>query len=138
MNINKAYAWGSTAAVVMVIITGLILGGSPKEQRLVRLDEQRVSDLRSLSYYIESYVEEFSSLPLNLEVLVNGRNVQELPRDPLSNMQYTYSQVNATKYRLCADFDAASEREDMNSFWYHDVGYYCFQFDHTLDKGQSQ
>jgi len=53
MNINKAYARGSTAAVIMVIITGLILSGSPKEQRLVRLDEQRVSDLRNLSYYIE-------------------------------------------------------------------------------------
>lgn len=132
MNINKAYAYGSTAAVVIVIITGLILSGSPKEQRKVRLDEQRISDLRNLSYYIENHVQEHQALPLSLEVLVDGRNVEQLPRDPVSNMQYMYSQVNETKYRLCAEFDSPSEREDFESFWYHDAGYYCFQLDHTL------
>lgn len=131
MNINKAYAYGSSIAVVTVVLVGLMLSGSPAQQRLLRFDEQRQSDLQRLSYDIGNYFDEHQSLPMSLETLIDGKRVSELPRDPESNTLYTYAHVNETKYRLCADFKVASDTQEMGSFWSHEAGYYCFQLDNN-------
>lgn len=131
MSINKIYAWGSTAAVVLAILTGLLISGTPGKQRLMRFDEQRVSDLKRVTYNVEQYRKDFKALPESLEVMVGGRSgynsMESLPRDPETKIVYIYSIASENSYRLCADFKLASKAGDQSNFWDHDAGYYCYE-----------
>ena len=127
MNVNRIYAYGSTAAVVIAIIVGLTLSGSPAAERQSRLDKQRLGDLHTLSNHIQRFAEEQGSLPITLEALVDGHNVDRIPRDPESQMMYTFAQTGENSYRLCADFTRASLADEVQGFWAHEAGYQCFE-----------
>ena len=45
MSVQRVAAIGSAVVVVASVIAGLFVTGSPLEQRLLGLDERRVSDL---------------------------------------------------------------------------------------------
>ncbi len=133
MNINKIYAYGSTAAVILAVITGLFLSGTPANQRQYRFDEERVADLRRLTYHIESYRNAHQQLPDSLEALAGGRGatipggLDVVPTDPETGAIYMYVVVSENSYRLCADFNLASEHDGQATFWGHDAGYQCYE-----------
>lgn len=131
MSINKIYAWGSTAAVVLAILTGLVISGTPGEQRLKRFDQKRVNDLRSLTYNIENHRNIYKSLPDSLEQLIGAgggyRSLDALPRDPETDMVYMYIIESENTYRLCAEFNRALNEQNHSAFWDHDAGYYCYE-----------
>lgn len=127
MSLNKLAAVGASLVVLATVTAGLLLSGSPAEERDRRLDAQRVSTLQQLASVVSLYYEDSGMLPATLTALVDGRNLQELPRDPVSGQPYGYAPEADGSYALCADFDAPSEDGEVPEFWMHEAGRYCFR-----------
>ena len=83
MNVERIAAVGSVVVVGAAVVTALLVAGSPAEQRLLRLDEQRVGDLRQLSYAAENRWAELGTLPAAASQLVDGQYLSRLPVDYL-------------------------------------------------------
>lgn len=135
MTVNKAFALAGTLAVALVVFGGLYLGGSPSEQRLLRIDERRVDDLRMLSRVIRWRWDKTTRLPQELDELVDGLRLGSVPLDPITRSEYVFEHVSLNTYRLCADFSKSSVKPKPNDFWAHKAGYRCFTFT-LVSKGE--
>jgi hypothetical protein len=103
----------STTVVIVALIAGLYLSGSPSEQRLLRLDERRVDDLKQIAITLER---------------LDGRRLNQLLVDPETGHDYDYAHTTDT-FRLCAVFNRPSEEAETMQFWQHPAGQHCFDFD---------
>jgi len=133
MNINRVAAMVTSIAVLIVVIAAFQLLGSPSDQRLQRLDERRVADLRQLAHAVDAYHAQRDALPETLEDLVDGRRLSRLPTDPSSNEAYRYEILGDERFRLCASFALASEPQSPPEFWQHAAGPSCFDFEAAED-----
>lgn len=131
MNAGRLAAWSTIASVTAAIVAGLIISGSPLGQREIRFDERRVADLRRLSSAIERYYRDTRRLPASLDALVDGQRLTSLPRDPVTDMAYSYSASGGARYRLCADFSREADAPAAGYFWAHASGRECFDFDYS-------
>ncbi len=126
----------SIVAVVAAVVAGLYVAGSPGEERLRKLDDQRVNDLRSVSRVITRYWNSNEFLPETLEVLVDGSHFSVLPIDPVSERVYGYEIHGEREYSLCAEFDRESRDRDSGDFWDHGAGRTCFRLTAFSDKSR--
>jgi hypothetical protein len=131
MNTGKLAFAGVAILVVAAVIAGLIVSGSPQEQRLLRFDERRVADLQRVSRTVLTYYRETHMLPADLDTLVNGWASAGLPRDPQTDLSYDFEVLGNRSYRLCADFALDSRETPRVEFWSHAGGYQCFSFDYS-------
>lgn len=129
MNVNRIAAWSSSAIVAVVVVAGLIIAGSPGEQRLARFDQMRLEDLQGIQRGLTVYWDQHGALPDDLGDLVDGRALNALPTDPASGDAYAYSRRGARAAALCAVFDRPSTDVEPGSFWHHEAGRRCFDFD---------
>jgi hypothetical protein len=134
MNTTRLLTIVSSATVIIAVVAGLYLSGSPGEQRLLRLDERRVSDLLRLSFTISNYWDETARLPAELAALVDGQRLRSVPKDPQSGAAYTYEIADVDSYRLCAEFARASLETVSGDFWAHPAGPHCFELSTTPDR----
>jgi hypothetical protein len=131
MSAGKLALIGSVVVVAGAVIAGLIVSGSPLEQRLIRYDDRRVADLQTISNALLSYYRETKSIPPNLETLVNGWIRADLPHDPQTEDRYEYVRLSDRSFQLCADFIRASDSDARAEFWAHDSGRQCFTLDYS-------
>ena len=128
MSVDRMAAWGCTAVVIVAVAVGLILAGSPGEQRLTRLDKKRVGDLAMLARGVDGYWEAYDQLPAHPNQLLDGRRLSHMPSDPTTGMAYEYKVTAIDGYQLCARFDRPSPRGTRDEFWVHESGRQCFSF----------
>src|SRR5262245_44526375 len=128
MRTQRVAAWTSALVVAAAVVTGLTIIGKPSEQRLFRLDERRVMDLRTHSYAVHRYRGQRQRLPERAEDVIDGQITTRLPLDPESQQPYDYRMTDAAHYELCATFSRRS-RDASNDFWFHDAGRRCFSLD---------
>lgn len=143
-----------TASVVgAVLLGGLIAGffiaGSPAEQRDIRMDAQRIDDLRSIQWQLTDYITTYNQLPVNqatFESYVEDEWGDSIQVDPETKEAYEYVRVSESIFQLCATFARVS-KEDGDSYreypvneiigeralriksgnnWTHKAGRYCF------------
>ena len=118
-------------AVLAAVVYGFILVGSPGSQRVLRFDEQRVSNLKNISLAIDSYWVRNEQLPENLEALQDQRFFVRSILDPESEEPYDYRVLSQVTYELCAVFVAESSLLPKPSFsdqsWEHGIGRMCFE-----------
>ena len=74
----------------LIAVKGLYLSGAPAEQRLLRMDERRIRDLNQLANAVQIYWQQQDELPANLNLLLDGQRLKEMPVDPASGMAYRY------------------------------------------------
>jgi hypothetical protein len=124
---GKWLAIAGGVVMVAAVVAGLSLLGSPAHQRAVRLDSQRVSNLRTLSTYVGLELERKKVLPASLAAMGVGQNVST---DPVTGVRYRYEVIGTSAFRLCATFDAASENDGRARHavegWAHAAGPQCF------------
>jgi hypothetical protein len=123
---NQLIAALAAAAALLAVAIGLYLGGSPLEERLLKLDERRVADLASLAAAIDAYWLANDALPQTFDELVRARRLSHVPADPVSGERYEYDAAAPDRYRLCATFDRATRESDPAGFWTHEPGERCF------------
>ncbi len=153
---KRKYEWVKIfdSAVMSIIVAGVIAGfliaGSPQSQRLVRLDERRVSDLQTIQWQIINYWQRKGLLPGNLSELTDPIGGFILPRDPVTRNDYEYGVLGNLKFQLCASFDTSDLEEsgqassktmpvpaspakfsrdgfEYPSVWNHEKGRVCFE-----------
>jgi len=134
MSVDRLAALLSSSVVILAVIAGLIISGSPTEQRLKRLDKNRESDLLRLSIAVDSYWDRTKELPKSLTQMVDGRRLNRLPTDPVTGIPYEYHVDGDGQYRLCAQFDRASKQEDEADFWAHPQGQKCYSMNADQEK----
>jgi hypothetical protein len=128
MNVQRLAVLGSIAAIGAAVVAGLWLIGSPAEQRLLRLDEQRVNELRSLANGATFHWTNDRELPDTAEGLVDGQLLTRVPTDPITREPYEYRVTGPLQFEVCGTFDRPSRPHEAGDFWYHDSGRRCFQF----------
>jgi hypothetical protein len=131
-NAGKGIFVASVAVVVTAVIGGLILLGSPTQERMRRLDARRVVDLRAVASAVDLYWTRHGSLPSSPEELSKEPGVSVKPLDPETGHRYEYRILSGNTYELCAHFahDAAEEQGTLHKdFWSHGAGRQCFRLE---------
>ena len=132
-----------TAGIILVtVVSGFLVIGSPMTQRLYRLDAQKVSDLQTIQgELLYTYYQAKRELPPTLDALNDTTIGFQVPVDQQSGEPYGYRVTGDLTFQLCATFNKASRAREggprfaeggvTNESWHHDAGEYCF--DRTVD-----
>lgn len=142
--IPKNMAWSTSIILLITIIAGFFIMGTPSEQRARRFDETRISDLQTLQYQVIEYWIAKDSLPENLSLLKNDITGFNPPTDPKTQDIYEYSTTGELSFELCANFETDQSTDTKSRIgekiwypnmesdnWNHGVGKTCF--DRTID-----
>lgn len=135
----RAFAGAVIASVVIVVVAGLWLAGSPAKERARRMDAARVSDLQNISNAIDQYYNTNTSLPSDLETITKVRDIYYVSSivDPETQTTYEYTVRGKDTYDLCATFttvktkDQAQQRPEPyplgeSRFWEHGAERTCY------------
>ena len=136
----------SFGLVLVSIILGFVVIGSPADQRAYRLDNERISDLQNIQWQIVNHWQQKGVMPQRLENLSDPLKNNNLPVDPETGEAYTYTRKGNLSFDLCAGFrrDSAHmtpmgysmmgpryEAYDMmipeGENWQHPAGKHCFE-----------
>ena len=115
--------------VIASIVAGVLVLDPPAEERLRRLDERRVNDLRQLAYAIDLHWTREGVLPSALDSQLAEIDANQIA-DPETGEAYGYRKVDEDTYELCATFSRDTSNEHLVSyreFWLHSEGRQCFQ-----------
>lgn len=131
---SKLWSMIVSAVVLISIILGFVMIGSPSHQRNANFDLQRVNDLTSIQYQVVNYYQQKGVLPDSLKQIADPLSGNIVPRDPESSLDYGYSITGKFTFNLCADFKTdsadASYMGDTEN-WKHDAKKTCFE--RTID-----
>lgn len=139
-NIPKILAWSVSAVVVVSIVVGFFIVGTPSTQRDRKFDEQRVWDLQSLQSQTINYWTQKEKLPQDLGELEDSISGFMVPDDPDSGAPYEYNISDILTFELCAEFKTSSkdmgivskEARSLSPYdkyeqnWSHEAGRVCF------------
>ncbi|OGK39548.1 hypothetical protein A3F34_02485 [Candidatus Roizmanbacteria bacterium RIFCSPHIGHO2_12_FULL_44_10] len=116
---------------ILALVAGFVVVGSPQKSRDINLDRQRLQDISSLRYNIESYYRKQRSLPVSLDNVSN----EEVKTDPETKKPYEYKITSDTTFEICATF-LADLNEKTDSYYlptgeeraYYKKGYNCLPY----------
>jgi hypothetical protein len=130
--------WGVGVLVLVSIIAGFFIMGSPSQVRLYRFDEQKVSDLQNIQWQIVNYWQQKQAFPKSLADLEDPISGYVVPKDPQTGDDYGFALGEGLAFSLCATFNAESRAGGGESMpvraygsldgnWEHGVGKVCFE-----------
>jgi hypothetical protein len=138
---------GAGVLVVVVILSGFFIVGTPAEARLARFDAEKVSDLQIIQSQITDYYRAKQKLPVALDDINTSLSYGPLPVDRQTGESYGYQALGALSFKLCATFNAESRvaqniysepravpvggKAGVPDNWQHGSGQVCF--DRTID-----
>ena len=148
--VTRYSAIASTIVILISIIVGFLVIGSPAEQRALRMDNQRIGDLQSIQAEVLYYWQQKDELPVDLEALSDSLSGYSAPVDPITGDAYVYEVTGDLNFTICAVFSTDSEETGSNpdlhnsyardvypnykelaDNWTHGVGEGCFE--RTID-----
>ena len=77
-----------TVIVTAAVVTGIVIIGSPMEERTRRLDTRRVQDLQQISQSVQVYHSRHQRTPASLDELSKEPGLAGVPRDPVTGEPY--------------------------------------------------
>lgn len=143
MTFHRAFAGIASAIVLLAVVWGFLLAGSPMLQRQRRFDDRRVQDLQSVVSAVYAIVtdgrppvgidEPDQSLrkplpPTLQEVAANAPYEKILINDPQSGAPYEYRIIDPKTYELCATFSLERD-QPYDISWNHPAGRHCYVVD---------
>ena len=123
-----------TLAVLAIAVVGsFFIIESPSDQRMRKLDDERVEHLWELQDAVEGYWWTNEALPELLDDID-----RELPLDPETNATYRYEKLSDEEYEICATFSFENtvgyarpvyvdRSVSHRDFYSHGAGEDCFQ-----------
>ena len=134
-----------TVIVAVVVIISIILGffivGTPADQRERRFDDERISNLQTIQAQIVDYWSRKDVLPERLNNLEDNILGFIVPVDPNTKEDYEYQIIDPLTFELCAVFSRSSQEfglvnqgmkgysspyDSFQQNWNHDVGRTCW------------
>lgn len=132
---------GVVALVVLVsVVSGFFIIGSPAEARLEKIDIQRTTDLQNIQWQVVNFWQLKQTIPESLNELNDPISGFVVPVDPDTGASYTYERTSSASFKLCATFSTASDATSLtmprdpymvDQNWTHGIGEVCF--DRTID-----
>ncbi|MBY0294310.1 hypothetical protein K2Q08_03190, partial [Patescibacteria group bacterium] len=130
---------------ILTVAAGFLILGTPQQARLMRLDENKITDLQNIQYQIVSYWQAKQALPQSLTDLNDSISGFSAPNDPQSNQPYEYKVNGPHSFSLCANFNGVSQGNGseqsyakpygvLQDNWAHTGGYICFE--RTIDPAR--
>ncbi|MBI4138097.1 MAG: hypothetical protein HY482_00685 [Candidatus Wildermuthbacteria bacterium] len=138
---SSVFVYLVIAFVAGSVAYGIFLSGSPAANRLIQLDQRRVSDLQQIAYAVEYYADRYKALPKDLNTLKGESGVYiNSATDPVTGESYEYRAVSIAEYELCAVFSAEAFPAQVSGqgrmavpakpfseqIWDHGIGRVCF------------
>ena len=141
----KMYAYLTCTAVLLSLIGGFIVMGSPATARERRFDDQRINDLSSIQMQTVTYWQAHRKLPQSLNDLNDSISGYTAPTDPDTKQVYEYSITGNMSFQLCATFGLDNVNSNLggrtnpiytpygygSDNWTHKAGHQCFS--RTID-----
>lgn len=143
----KMVNWGVGFLVIVTIVAGFYIIGTPQQMRAAKQDNIRVGDLQNIQWQIVNYWQQKESLPSKLADLIDPISGAIIPRDPATGEEYTYKRTSPLDFQLCATFATAGDSIQYGrptpavkdpsmtpapeDSWKHEVGETCF--DRSID-----
>ncbi len=139
----KYFVLEVSAMVLLMVVSGFFIVGSPQKERMRRFDDQRISSLQNIQWEIINYWQRKQALPTKLADLNNDISGFMVSQDPQTGEPYEYNVLKKDSFQLCATFDLSSAgqagagREPVSvpvgysQNWDHAAGRVCF--DRTVD-----
>lgn len=143
-------AIGVGILVIVTIVAGFFIIGTPGQVRLYRFDDQKVNDLQSIQSEVVDYWQTEGKLPASLSQLTDSISGYAVPTDEQTGAAYGYTVLGTYSFQLCADFNATTQPnsptltsaavpepmgatgQDLSQdSWYHAAGNVCFS--RTID-----
>lgn len=127
-------------AILISVVGGFFIMGSPTSQRLLHLDERKVNDLQSIQWEVLNYYQSKGEVPDALPEIENAFSYFSLPADPQTGEFYKYEKTGKLSFTLCATFNKPSPASTItdprlspglkgSENWQHDPGEVCFERD---------
>ena len=140
--IHRRFGIAASVLAAVTLAWGVAVVGSPGGERMRKLDERRVQDLRAIESSLDRLClgpqkvrkegpphELVSPLPATLAALAaSATDRRPSIVDPVSGAAYEYRITGPSTFELCATFDRARD-EDDEPRWNHPAGSHCFAFD---------
>ena len=149
---QRSVVYATSALVVLSIIAGFFVVGTPWQVRLYRFDDQKINDLNNIQYQVVYYYQQKGELPNTLSDLNDPISGYVTPVDPQKGSTYVYKKTATLAFQLCATFNAVTQANsgsmpqsmsapipaggkpgtDLSGYtWEHGAGETCF--DRTID-----
>ena len=114
------------AVVLLAIVIGLAVIGSPADERARRLDERRVRALQGLAGAVDEYWRVRGSRPA-VDCGTDARSPSHRRHERSGQRtECVYRTVTDRTYQLCADFERQSAGVSDARLWAHPSGRHCF------------
>jgi len=119
--------------VVVLIVEGIIIAGSPISQKDIQLDNNRLQAFDNIKYQIENYYRANHKMPNSLSDLSSSIDI----KDPETKTNFDYKLIPPYSYQLCATFSTDNSKTAANYNNYgsdsalyknHKKGYDCVIF----------
>src|SRR3989338_5172957 len=141
--------WAAGALVLITIIAGFFIIGTPQQIRVQKQDAIRVQDLQTIQWQVVNYWQQKQKLPAGLAELADPISNAIIPVDPQTKEPYEYSSTGKMSFQLCATFaleggtigyqgrlvpmsvEPAVGGKGVEDNWQHNAGRVCF--DRTID-----
>jgi len=102
-----------SVVVIISIILGFFIIGTPTNQRDSRFDEQRVQNLQMLQDQIINYWTKKETLPLTLKDTEDNISGFYVPTDPGTKQDYEYKIIDPLNFELCATFNTSNKNDKI-------------------------
>ncbi|MAZ67708.1 hypothetical protein CL652_02990 [bacterium] len=142
-SLSKTIAAAVSLVVLVSIMAGFFIMGSPYTQRLLRYDQQRINDLQGIQYQVTNYYQTTERLPESLDELKNPLVGAQIQVDPETGDDYEYTKTGNLAFELCATFSLPLpafdiDKADLSDWrvrdlqqttqdWPHGEGRTCFE-----------
>jgi hypothetical protein len=121
--------------VLVALVFGFVVAGSPAMARKIKFDNQRINDLSGIQGAITEYYRANNSLPVDLIILSQSTPYYGFDmNDPENGEDYEYRILTDNSYELCANFQTDGETRGKNIYsgpygeiWNHGIGRTCFE-----------
>ena len=148
-SMNRSFGIAACVIALGTVVWGMFFAGTPGGQRLVRLDERRVNDLRTIQQEVYNIAYDgvdrynngrpYTALPNPLpatlaQVAEEAEYNKPVITDPETGAEYRY-EIDDTTFRLCATFSTVRD-QDYDIFWNHPATDHCYEFDALDPSGK--
>lgn len=124
-NIKKSRIVAAAVALLALIavISGFFIIGTPSDVRMLRYDEQKVSDLQNIQYQVLNYYQQKGELPATLTELTDPLSGNMVPVDPQGGA-YRYEVSDTLSFTLCAAFNKPTQdTKGQGAYYARDMAY---------------
>ena len=142
--------WAAGVLVLVTIIAGFFIIGTPQQMRVQKQDAIRLQDLQNIQWQVVNFWQQKEKLPATLAELNDPITNNIIPVDPQTKTAYRYEKTGALAFKLCATFanagdsmqggygrplakpmDPTEAGTEIQDNWKHEAGEACF--DRTID-----